>query len=397
MMIKKYTDMINKTGVRLLCLVLTLLLLAACLTACGSETGDAGSTVAQTQKTDKAGRGGKGDEKIACSKKQTRTFIDSCGRKVKVPSEIDTVVTSGNVAQIFLFAIVPDRLMATAGSWSKDAGNYVNAKYVNLPEVGSFFGKHDLNYEEIVKLDPDIIIDVGENKPSMKADLEDISAKTGIPAVHIDAYYNNMDKAFLKLGDLLDEKGKGKELSDFCAMALEKAEDTAEAAKKSGGLKSLLYCTQEDGQNVLAKGSVHAAVLDMLSDNKAVLKAPANKGTGNQVDMEQLYNWDPQVILFAPNSYYDFAGQDPVWAVMQAIKKDRYFEVPQGPYNWMGSPPSSNMVLGMLWMSKLLYREHADFNLEALTIDYYDKFYHCELSHEQYMKLVRNSIGKGIF
>ena len=65
-----------------------------------------------------------------------------------------------------------------------------------------------------------------------------------------------------------------------------------------------------------------------------------------------------------------------------------------GPYNWLGSPPSVQRYLGMLWMMKLLYPEQTDYDLKAEVQKYYQLFYHCELTDEQYDALVANSIGK---
>ena len=42
-------------------------------------------------------------------------------------------------------------------------------------------------------------------------------------------------------------------------------------------------------------------------------------------------------------------------------------EVPNGPYNWMGFPPSVQRMLGMMWMAKLLYPETVDYDPVSYT------------------------------
>ena len=64
-----------------------------------------------------------------------------------------------------------------------------------------------------------------------------------------------------------------------------------------------------------------------------------------------------------------------------------------GPYNWMGFPPSVQRYLGMLWMAKLLYPDAADYDLQAEVTEYFDLFYHCALTGEQYEALMANSSG----
>ena len=164
--------------------------------------------------------------------------------------------------------------------------------------------------------------------------------------------------------------------------------------KKVKEKTSVLYCTQEDGQNVLALDSYHSQAVDELGNNLAVLNDPSSQGSGNEVNLEQMMNWNPEVILFAPGSYFDYAAEDPAWQVLSAIQNGRFYEVPTGPFNWMGSPPSSNRLLGLLWMAKLLYPKQADYDLKKEVQEYYQLFYHCELNDEAYESLVANSIGK---
>ena len=325
------------------------------------------------------------------SGRKTTTFTDDCGRKVKVPAKIDTVIASGSLAQLFIYALAPDTLQAVNARWSADAKAYIPKKYLSLGQVGSFFGNHDLNYEQIARMKPDVVIDVGEAKPSMKSDLADITDKTGIPAVHIDANFDDMDKAFTKLGRLLGKTEDAKALADYCSDSFAMVKRGMKNVKTK---KKVMYCTQEDGMNVLARHAYHSQVIDMLSDNVAVLADPSSKGSGNEVNMEQMMNWNPEVILFAPDSYYDYAGSDSARKTLPAIRKGSYYEVPSGLYNWMGSPPSCNRILGLLWMAKLLYPSQMDYSLKAQVKTYYDLFYHCDLSDGRYKKLVQHSILK---
>jgi len=67
--------------------------------------------------------------------------------------------------------------------------------------------------------------------------------------------------------------------------------------------------------------------------------------------------------------------------------------VPRYPYNWMGFPPSVNRYLGMLWLAQLLYPDVARYDLYYEAARYYALFYHCDLTVDQYRRLVANSTG----
>ena len=48
----------------------------------------------------------------------------------------------------------------------------------------------------------------------------------------------------------------------------------------------------------------------------------------------------------------------------------------------------------MMWMAQLLYPDAAQYDLYAEVSEYFELFYHCEISQAQYDALVANSIGK---
>ncbi|HCS74674.1 MAG TPA: ABC transporter substrate-binding protein [Clostridiales bacterium] len=278
-----------------------------------------------------------------------------------MPANITKIVPSGSLAQIVLFALAPDMFVGLSGEWDPSAEEYIETAYYELPVLGQFYGKDDLNLEEIAKVDPQIIIDVGESKSSIVEDMDGISEQVGIPTVHIEATTDTMGEAYRTLGKLLGREKEAEALAEYCDKA---NADTKDLMDKMGedGKVDLIYSTGEDGLSVLAKDSFHAEIIDKVSNNIAVVDDISSKGSGNPVDMEQIITWDPDVIILAPNSAYSSVGEDETWQQLKAIKNGNYYEVPSGPYNWMGFPPSVNRYMGMIWITQLLYPEEAGYD-----------------------------------
>lgn len=360
----------NKNVKRLLALVLALVM-SLSLFACG-----------QKQQEDKTDDG--------TQTETTRVFTDSCGREVTVPADIQKIAVSGPLAQMVVFAIAPDRMVGVANAWDESAKNYFDAKYLELPLLGQLYGgKGELNLETLLAAAPDVVIDVGEPKDSMAEDLDALQEQTGIPFVHIDAYLASMDDTYAMLGDLLAMPNEAQGLADYCRYAYDKVKAIADSVEKV----DLLYVTGEEGLNVIAKSSYHAEVIDMLCNNLAVVYEPSSKGTGNEVDMEQILNWNPAAVIFAPGSIYSTVADNENWQTIPAIRDGRYYEVPMGPYNWMGFPPSVQRILGMQWMAKVLYPDAADYDMYETTQTYFQLFYHCDLTAEQYAALTAHSLA----
>lgn len=231
----------NKNVKRLLALVLALVM-SLSLFACG-----------QKQQPDAADEGAQTET--------TRVFTDSCGREVTVPADIQKIAVSGPLAQMVVFAIAPDRMVGVANAWDESAKDYFDAKYLELPLLGQLYGgKGELNLETLLAAAPDVVIDVGEPKDSMAEDLDALQEQTGIPFVHIDAYLASMDDTYAMLGDLLAMPNEAQGLADYCRYAYDKVKAIADSVEKV----NLLYVTGEEGLNVIARGSYHAEVIDML-------------------------------------------------------------------------------------------------------------------------------------
>ncbi|MBQ9512429.1 MAG: ABC transporter substrate-binding protein [Lachnospiraceae bacterium] len=316
---------------------------------------------------------------------ETRTFTDSLGREVIVPVNIERIALTGPMAQIVVFALAPDKLVGISSEWDEVAAEYLNTEYYELPVIGQLHGgKGELNLEELLKVNPQVIIDVGEPKGELAKELDELQEQTTFPFVHITASLSTMSDAYTMLGDLLGMEEEAAELGAYCKDVYDRISLAAEGVEK----KRLLFITGEEGLNVIAQGSYHAEVIDLLSDNLAVVDDPSSKGTGNEVDFEQILNWNPDVILFSPDSIFDTVATLPEWQEISAIKNGTYYKVPYGPHNWMGFQPSVQRMLGLQWMFSTLYPEAAAYDLYEQVAEYYRLFYHCELSKEQFDALV---------
>ena len=322
----------------------------------------------------------------------TRIFTDSTGREVEVPVQIDKVALSGPMAQIVLFALCPDKLVGVSNAWSTEAEQYLDEKYFTMPEIGQLYGgKGELNLETLLQSGAQVVIDVGEPKGSIKEDMDSLQQQTGIPFLHITADIESYPAAYRMLGDLLNMKDEAQTLAAYCEKIYDRTVSIAGSVEKA----NVLYVTGDAGQNVIASGSYHAEILDLLTNNPAVVDDPSSKGTGNEVSMEQILTWNPDVVVFAPESIYATVQDDAAWQSVTAIKNGAYYEVPFGPYNWMGFPPSVQRYLGMMWLSKVLYPDAtAQYDLFDDVHEYYELFYHCDLTRAQYDALVANSLGK---
>lgn len=320
---------------------------------------------------------------------ETVSFTDSAGRVVEIPKDITRIAPSGGLAQIFLFALAPDYFVGLASEWSASAEEFLG-DYYSLPVLGAFYGSGDLNLEELARLDPQLIIDVGEAKSTIVEDMDAIQAQVGIPVIHIDAYTQSYAETYRTLGAILGLETRAEELAAYCEEIYSRTEAIIESIGAENK-KDLLYCLGNTGLNVYARGSYHSEVIDLISNNLAVINDFTSKGIGDPVDMEQLLLWDPEYIVFGPESVYAQVQDDPIWQELRAIREGNYVQVPFGPYNWLTNPSSVQRYLGMIWLCDVLYPDACAYDVQEEIARYYQLFYHCELTLEQFENLTQNA------
>ncbi|MGI6696738.1 MAG: ABC transporter substrate-binding protein [Christensenellales bacterium] len=326
-----------------------------------------------------------GEEKVS--------FTDSTGRTVELPKSIERIVPTGPLAQLVLLSIAPDKFVGLSSKLDDFSRPFIEPLVKDLPLVGQLYGgKDEINLEELAKLDPQLILDVGEPKKTIKEDMDELQTQLGIPCVHITMFLKDAGSAYQQLGKLLGKEEKGEALAVYLNNSYARMQEIND--KVGDKRANMLYCVGEAGLNVIAKGSFHGELIDLVAENAAVVDNPSSRGTGNEVDMEQILLWNPEVIVFETLTAYENAGKDSLWSSLDAIKNKKYVKVPVGPYNWMGFPPSVQRYLGMMWLQKTLYPELADYDLKAEVQEFFKLFYEFDLTDEKYDELMACSVMK---
>ena len=324
---------------------------------------------------------------------ETITFTDDCGREVEIPKTITKAAPSGSVSQMVLMTIAPETLVGLSATPSSDQLDYFPEYTWELPTFGQFYGsKTNLNMEALIAAQPQVIIDIGDKKTSHKSDMDKIQKQTGIPTIFIETTLDKMPGAYRTLGELFGKEDKGNEFADYIektvAFANEQAEMIPDAEKRS-----VYYGTGASGLDCNADGSVQADVIDIIGAKNAVVGTEvSDKGGGTLVNMEQIYNFDPDVIIVTFDGIYDIiANGDKSWAELSAVEKGDYYEIPGIPYNWMSGPPSINRILGIWWLGNLVYPNAYDYDMVEKTREYYKLFFDYDMSEKEANEILANS------
>ena len=325
---------------------------------------------------------------------ETTIFVDSAGRSVTVPAEITRIAASGSTAQMILMTLCPELLVGLASSPSTAQRPYFPEEMWYLPTFGQFYGsKANLNMESLIAAQPQIVIDLGDPKDSIREDMDMIQEQTGIPTVFICATLDELPAAYRTLGKLLGRITEAEKLAEFVEKTLAMAEENREKIAESDR-KTVMFGTGSTGLACNAAGSTQADVIDLVGAVNAIeTDEISNRNGGTTVGLEQVYVCDPDVILLAAGGPYDTLA-DSEWSALNAVKNGDYYEIPNLPYSWMSSPPSVNRVLGIWWLGNLLYPDIYDCDMIQVAQGFYALFWHYELSAEEAEALLSRSTLK---
>jgi len=345
-----------------------------------SQAESTASVKTETQEeTEKAGEAG--------VQSDARVFTDSAGREVTLPKEIKKIAPSGPLAQIVLYTLCPDKLSGLASDFSEGAKQYIDEKYWALPKFGQFYGKNaNLNMEALIAESPDVIIDIGEAKKSVKEDMDALQEQLNMPVIFIEADLDTMSSAYEKLGELTGDTDQAKKLADDCNYILKTSETAREQLSEK---KSVYFAVGDDGLHTNAEGSIHARVIEQIGAENAAKVEKVSSGGGSEVSFEQLLLWQPDVIIADSEALYQTITTDKVWGELDAVKEGKVFQIPSVPYSFMSSPPSVNRMIGILWLGNLVYPEQYGVDIKHEVKDFYELFYHVTLDDTQVDKILK--------
>ena len=327
---------------------------------------------------------------------ETREITDMAGRKVTVPTaeNIESVFSAGPVAAIFLYMVVPDKLLGWNYELNDVEKSIILDKYQDLPN----FGMGDaVNYEAVIAANPTIAINSGKINDAMVSDCDALSESLGIPVVAVDNELNNSAEAFRFMGELLGVEDHAEELAQYAEQVftdINALSDIPEEKKVS-----VYFGNGEDSLETAPRGSQHAQILDVIN---AVNVADLELGDGSrvQISAEQLLAWDPDVIVVNGEPKADKSGNsaaedilsNPDYASLKAVQDQKVYGTPNAPFSWVDRPAGPNRLIGMRWFSALIYPEYIKCDINEEIHKFFDLFYHVDLSDEQLENVLKGTL-----
>lgn len=327
---------------------------------------------------------------------ETITVVDQLGRTVEVKKNPQRIIDIQHHSMVMMLELgLEDRMIGVMNGYVKSLGDYMDKYYPELEELPAPGDLKELNIEEIVALEPDLVIFAHQLPEEYVTQLED----AGVPAIGLSmyvadaeqaskldptlvdadaAYEEGMLEAIEMLGDICEVPEKADSLINFIkdcrALVAERVEDIPEEEKP------VVYGASSNVLSTMGAGKYVDVMINRAGGRNA---AGALDGIV-EVTMEQISLWNPDVVIIS--SRYPEAKEtienDPVWDELNAKKNDKILLTPEyvKPH---GHPAPEAMSIGELWLAATLYPERfEDVDVSEYVAQFYEEFMGCEYIEE---------------
>ncbi len=334
---------------RILSLLTAVALLLCTLTACGNTPTVNGSTI---------------------------TVTDCVERKVEIPQHPVSICTlcpfSGHMA---ILLGVGEQITSTVNNVSRS--ELIREICPSIENASVVKNSGSVNAEEILRLGTDLII---VNESTYKNDDEKAKLDAiGVPYIVIG--FETIDeqlKAVEVLGKALQNEKEAGDYIDWFQSTMETLQSSLQDVTDT----PRLYHSVNEAVRTDAAKSYCAEWIALTKAVNVSTKGAALRLDGSKAytTLEQIYAWDPDLIICNEPDVDDYILTDSKWEGMRAVEEGRVYQIPIGVTRW-GHPNSVETPLAMLWLAKLLYPDtlgHLDIDL--LTREFYKTFFDFDLS-----------------
>lgn len=309
----------------------------------------------------------------------TKVVTDFLGRQVKIPLKVNRIgclyAFSGHV--VAMLGRGTD-IVAVVDGLKRD--KLLTEMVPDIKQALMPSSSGAINIEELIRANPDLVF-VRTDTAKNPGEVEKLQ-KAGIPYLVVD--YRNMKEqqaTIEMIGQAIGEEVKAKRFVTYyndCLSQVTKRVSKIPEAKRVKLYHSVNEAVRTDTRDSLPADWTQAAGAVNVSVNKQ-LRTDEEK---SYASLEQIFLWDPDVIIANEMGVADYIKQSQQWSGLRAVKNNKVYQMPNGVSRW-GHPGSLETPLALLWTAKILYPERfGDIDMVRETQKFYQEFWDFQISKE---------------
>ncbi len=243
----------------------------------------------------------------------------------------------------------------------------------------------EVNAEEFLMLKPDVGLYYADHQGTVFDEVDVPGIQFMVNQIY-DPFVTIKAWATL-MSEVMGTQSEGEEIIAYGDKVLADVREKTSGIEEGTKLKGMFIHSYANGKISVGGSEFYA---DFWLTESGLINVAGETARPHQVDMEQIYEWDPDIIFIwnGPSAQdimdNNVEGHD--WSNISAIKNKKVYKVPCGVFAWY--PVGSDVPLMMEWVAQKAYPDVFDYDIEADTFDYYQKIYDYELTDEQLSKIL---------
>lgn len=307
-------------------------------------------------------------------------ITDQAGNPFRIDQPIQRVISTYGPSTAFIYAVgAGHRLISASYLGARDAlGAAVMEKIdPRFPELmgDDYFSQDNFNIEQAALLEPDLVV------TSARTSWLGTARQLDIPVFLVDAEtIEHLKEAMLLTGQIFGPQSYAQSeawVSYFEGVLGEISAETRELPEEKR-LQVLFTGTQP--LRVVSGEMFQTSIIELaggISVSKELV------GYWNDVDLEQIALWDPDVIIVPPygGATVEAITDSPEWQILNAVQSGKVYQMPKLVVPW--DTPAPDSILGIIWLANLLNPELTDLDCREEAQYFYNTFYNYQLTQEE--------------
>lgn len=277
----------------------------------------------------------------AASAPVSNTVIDTYGRSVELPEQVNTAATVGSAARFVVYAGAEDKLIAVTEMESEPspARPYTvvyGELFAGLPSTsnGNHLMETSVNAEELLKLHPDVII-----SSRSAEECDELQASIGIPVVGI-SYQDQLfsEDVYTSIEVVGQTLGTSSHATEVVDKMKEWARDLDErTASIPESERPRCYVGAVNYKGAKSFGGTYAQYAPFQAVNAINVADETGQSGSLEIDIEQIGTWDPDyMFLNAGNRdlmLADYENNRDFFDSLTAFKEGHLYTQPSFNFN----------------------------------------------------------------
>lgn len=308
---------------------------------------------------------------------EMKEITDTVGRTVSVPREPRSICCVCPFSGPFV-------VMFGKGAYlTSTCNNVVRSELLKIIEPGISgveVVKHSgsLNAEAVLEKGTDLII--ANEEMYIDPDEHQKLDNLGIPYVVIS--FTDIEGQLEAVKVLGEALGAEEEAGRYIAWFKDVIRSVEDTMSGYDGEPVKLYHAVNEATRTDYEGSICTEwIAYTKADNVSVGSRLTLEGDKAYTTLEEIYNWDPDVIICNEPGVDDYILSDEKWAGLRCVGEQKVYQMPVGTSR-MGHPTGTETPLALLWLSELLYPDLFDVDIKEEIREYYGAFYDYDVTDE---------------